>query len=74
MLKKRAVFKEMKVTLMRETEALLSQYREDVCERKAVNEELLKNMEQLIPSSEKLVGGLLSQVDHKFEFASVAAA
>lgn len=59
---------------MRETDALLSQHREDVCQRKAVNGELLKNMEQLIPSSDKLVGELLKQVDHKFEFASVAEA
>ncbi len=56
---------------MRDTDTLLSKYREDVCERKTVNDELLKNMEQLIPSSEKLVGGLLKQVDHKLEFAPV---
>lgn len=57
--------------MMSNTEAVMSRYREDVCERNAINHELLKNMEQLIPSSEKLVGGLLKQVDHKFEFMSV---
>ena len=59
---------------MQKTEALMSKYREYVCERKAINDELLKNMEQLIPNSEKLVGGLLKQVDHKFNFAPVAIA